>query len=86
MKAQHTSMVALAYDCTNAQSFTSITKWFAVAHEFFQSRKIKGVLVANKIDNSEAIAVTRQQGESQAQEMGLEFFEVSAVYFLILFF
>ena len=66
----------VVYDVTNSRSFERALEWVAELHENADPDIIVA-LVANKVDlpNRE---VSREAGESLAQERGLLYFEVSA--------
>lgn len=73
---QNPSLVAIVYDATNQRSFTNSSKWCTIVAEHFHNRKMKGVLIANKVDVDSV--VTTAQGKSLAVEFGLEYFETAA--------
>ena len=61
---------------TNADSFEKSKKWIKELNEKAPAN-IQITLVGNKIDLDDR-KVSREQGEQQAKEQGLAFFEVSA--------
>jgi small GTP-binding protein len=69
----------LVYDITDVDSFTKTANWFK---DLKKSRSFKndnmGILIGNKIDLESRRGVPREQGESAAREMNLDFGETSA--------
>mmetsp|Transcript_22277 Transcript_22277/g.25796 ORF Transcript_22277/g.25796 Transcript_22277/m.25796 type:complete len:212 (-) Transcript_22277:130-765(-) len=70
--------VALVYDMCDPASFESISYWMDTLNENVDIKAIKIILVANKADNSDKRAVTREQGEEAAKKFGLTYCESSA--------
>eukprot|EP01028_Stygiella_incarcerata_P013982 TRINITY_DN877_c0_g1_i5.p1 TRINITY_DN877_c0_g1~~TRINITY_DN877_c0_g1_i5.p1 ORF type:complete len:186 (+),score=46.94 TRINITY_DN877_c0_g1_i5:202-759(+) len=71
------SFFVLVYDVSNLESFHACSKWLAEVMAL-REEPIPGVLVANKIDVEDRIAVRTVQGEEFARQHGLKFFEASA--------
>ena len=67
----------MVYDCTNRQTFTSITNWLKQLNQN-TDQFVHKVLVANKIDRESEMVVTKEEGETLAKEHGLAFFAASA--------
>ena len=67
--------VILVYDVTNEDSFTAIKDWI----EIIKNNENKAIiaLVAQKCDLKERV-VSEEKGKELANELGVEFFEVSA--------
>eukprot|EP00455_Lapot_gusevi_P048305 TRINITY_DN6651_c0_g2_i2.p1 TRINITY_DN6651_c0_g2~~TRINITY_DN6651_c0_g2_i2.p1 ORF type:complete len:147 (+),score=37.50 TRINITY_DN6651_c0_g2_i2:249-689(+) len=76
---KNASMVVLVYDVTNANSFNNCSIWLQACAEAFPEQKIRGVVVANKMDMSENAQVTVEQGRDMAAEHQLQHFECSAL-------
>lgn len=64
------------YDVTNMDSFEKSKKWIKELNEKAPAN-IQITLVGNKIDLDDR-KISREQGHAQANEMGLQFHEVSA--------
>jgi GTPase SAR1 family protein len=64
------------YDCTNEESFDSITDWLKEI-EIHASGEVPIVLLANKTDLPNRV-ISTEQGQSLAQELRLKYFEASA--------
>ena len=67
--------VILVYDVTNEDSFTAIKDWI----EIIKNNENKAIiaLVAQKCDLKERV-ISEEKGKELANELGVEFFEVSA--------
>ena len=67
--------VILVYDVTNEDSFTAIKDWI----EIIKNNENKAIiaLVAQKCDLQDRI-ISEEKGKELANELGVEFFEVSA--------
>jgi Ras-related protein Rab-11A len=67
----------LVYDCTRRETFDNIKKWHG---ESIQVEKdIMLMLIANKIDIADARVVTEAEGKALAEELGIVYFETSAI-------
>eukprot|EP00520_Triparma_pacifica_P007727 CAMPEP_0118640314 /NCGR_PEP_ID=MMETSP0785-20121206/4689_1 /TAXON_ID=91992 /ORGANISM="Bolidomonas pacifica, Strain CCMP 1866" /LENGTH=231 /DNA_ID=CAMNT_0006531697 /DNA_START=9 /DNA_END=700 /DNA_ORIENTATION=- len=84
---ENTAFVMAVYDVSSRESFQSVQKWLQAVRSSRPSTgggPLPGVLVANKIDlreggiNSRAV-VDSQEGLNLAQQIGLEYFETSAL-------
>ena len=73
------NQVMLVYDATNPDSFTLLRQWFEGIKQQNPSKQLSGVVVANKVDLEQRIAVQSQDGHAFANSIGFEFFEVSAL-------
>ena len=69
--------VILVYDCTNSTSFTNLSHWMTES-ERCAAETANIILLANKRDLNDSIAVTKDQGQQFANEFGIPFYEVSA--------
>ena len=67
--------VILVYDVTNEDSFTAINDWIEIIKN--NENKAIIVLVAQKCDLEERV-ISEEKGKELANELGVEFFEVSA--------
>ncbi|GMH50103.1 hypothetical protein TrRE_jg4693, partial [Triparma retinervis] len=84
---ENTAFVMVVYDVSSRESFQSVQTWLNKVRSSRPSTgggPLPGVLVANKIDlreggiNARAV-VDSQEGLNLAQQMGLEYFETSAM-------
>lgn len=73
------SQVMLVYDCTNQDSFHLLRQWYEGIKNQNPGRRLSGVVVGNKIDLDQRVAVSAQEGLAFASSIGFEFFEVSAL-------
>jgi len=73
------NQVMLVYDCTNPESFRLLRDWHDSIKQENNSKGLTGVVIGNKADLEGKIAVPREEGEAFAQQIGFEFFEVSAL-------
>lgn len=69
--------VLLCYSIIDDQSFAQIRTWMASINDF-ASNRVQKILIATKCDVEDSRMITRQQGESLAEEFGMQFFETSA--------
>lgn len=71
--------IMLVYDVARPYTFEACRNWYHQIREVLSpSGPVPGVLVANKMDLHERVAVMRQDGMQMAQELGLQYSEVSA--------
>lgn len=70
--------VFLVYDITNQESFDKIDSWASTIHEY--AGEVELMLLGNKCDlpDSER-AISREEGEEKAKELGCAFYETSAL-------
>jgi len=73
------NQVMLVYDCTNADSFHLLRQWCEGIKQQNGSKQLQGVVIANKTDLESRIVVSTQDGNAFANQIGFEFFEVSAL-------
>ena len=73
------NQVMLVYDCTNPDSFQLLRQWHESIKQENQGRELTGVVVANKVDLEQKSVVPPEDGHSFAQNIGFDFFEVSAL-------
>ena len=69
--------IVLIYDVTNKDTFENVRKWIKQIKEEVDE-KVSIILVGNKIDKEDQRVITKEQGESMAQEFGLTHYECSA--------
>lgn len=68
----------LVFDMTNRESFDHIKKWHSEVREHVQPHTILFVLVGQKSDLDGERAVSREEAEQLAEELGAPYVEVSA--------
>lgn len=73
----HPSCVALVYDVTNEASFKNVKTWSEKLRSKRGGVYIPGVLIGNKTDLANRRRVSEESGRKLAQELDLEYFEVS---------
>ena len=73
------NQVILVYDATNVDSFHLLRQWYEGICNQNPGRKLSGVVIGNKIDLENRIAVAGQEGQAFAQSIGFDFFETSAL-------
>jgi len=71
--------VVLVYDVTRQHTLDACGNWYGRILETLGQNSLPGVLIANKCDLRERTIVPRAAGQALAQQMGMEFFEASAV-------
>lgn len=73
-------MVVIVYDVSDRESFTAIPRWMQRVRTI--SPFVSGVLIANKIDLEKEgrRVVSEEEGKKFAYDLGLEYFETSAVF------
>ena len=69
--------IILIYDVTNKDTFESVRNWIKQIKEEVNDN-VCIILVGNKIDMEDQRVVTKEQGESMANEYGLTHYECSA--------
>ena len=69
--------ILLVYDVTDRQSFENIRNWIKNIKQH-ASETVRKILLGNKCDMDEKRAVSTEEGEKLADELGIQFFEVSA--------
>lgn len=69
----------LVYDVTNPDTFHLLRQWLEGIRQQNQGRPLTGVVVANKIDLENRVAVGPADGAAFAKSIGFEFFEVSTL-------
>jgi Ras-related protein Rab-8A len=73
---QNAEVGLLVFDVTNKASFKNIKKWYKEILD--GSKGITLILVGNKIDLIDQRVVSKEEGESLANELNLSYFETSA--------
>ena len=71
--------VILVYDVTRAHTLEACSIWYRRLLDETGGESLPGVLVANKMDLRERTCVSRQDGQQMAQNLGMHFFEASAL-------
>ncbi|KAK1140614.1 AAA+-type ATPase [Aspergillus melleus] len=69
--------ILLVYDVTDERSFQNIRTWFSNVEQH-ASEGVHKILIGNKCDWEEKRAVSTEQGQQLADELGIPFLEVSA--------
>ncbi|CRG91495.1 Rab GTPase SrgA, putative [Talaromyces islandicus] len=69
--------ILLVYDVTDERSFNNIRTWFSNVEQH-ASEGVHKILIGNKCDWEEKRAVSTEQGQKLADELGIPFLEVSA--------
>ena len=68
----------LVYDITSRETFNKIDNWMDRVKERLDVKKVAIILIGNKSDDSENREVNKDEGESLAKKLNVEFFETSA--------
>jgi transport family protein 27 len=83
---ENTSAVVVMYDISNPETLQSCNKWLGGVRAMRPTgQRMLGVLVGNKADFREDTSmdsraeITRDEGLGAAKELGLQYFETSAV-------
>ena len=71
------SVAIVVYDITNRESFLNANKWIEDVVEE-RGSDVVILLVGNKIDLNDHRAVTRNEGQEKAKQLGVIFKEISA--------
>ncbi|WFD23105.1 GTP-binding protein [Malassezia equina] len=69
--------ILLVFDVTDEKSFQNIRNWYRDVQQHASEGACK-ILVGNKCDWEEKRAVTKEQGEQLAEELGMQYIETSA--------
>ncbi|KAF2748069.1 NCA2-domain-containing protein [Sporormia fimetaria CBS 119925] len=69
--------ILLVYDVTDERSFNNIRTWFSNVEQH-ATEGVNKILIGNKCDWEEKRAVSTEQGQKLADELGIPFLEVSA--------
>ncbi|KAK3705463.1 GTP-binding protein [Vermiconidia calcicola] len=69
--------ILLVYDVTDEKSFNNIRTWFSNVEQH-ATEGVNKILIGNKCDWEEKRAVSTEQGQALADELGIPFMEVSA--------
>nr|POF13200.1 gtp-binding protein ypt2 [Quercus suber] len=69
--------ILLVYDVTDERSFNNIRTWFSNVEQH-ATEGVNKILIGNKCDWEEKRAVSTEQGQALADELGIPFMEVSA--------
>ena len=68
----------MVYDVTNENSFHNISRWMRKIEEH-ANEDVEKILIANKCDLEEKRKVTRERGETLAQNHRIRYVETSAL-------
>ncbi|KAI8341055.1 ras family-domain-containing protein [Chlamydoabsidia padenii] len=69
--------ILLVYDVTDERSFGNVRNWFSNIEQH-ANEGVNKILIGNKCDMEEKRVVTKEQGETLANELGIQFMETSA--------
>ncbi|RHZ49998.1 hypothetical protein Glove_508g12 [Diversispora epigaea] len=69
--------ILLVYDVTDERSFNNIRNWFSNIEQH-ATEGVNKILIGNKCDWIEKMAITKEQGQALADEFGIKFLETSA--------
>ncbi|WFC97793.1 GTP-binding protein [Malassezia yamatoensis] len=69
--------ILLVFDLTDEKSFNDIRNWYKDVEQH-ASEGVRKILVGNKCDWEEKRAVTKEQAEELAKELGISYVETSA--------
>lgn len=86
---ENTSAVVVVYDISSPETLQSCNKWLGGVRALRPTgQRMLGVLVGNKADFRDDTSmdcraeITKEEGQGAAKELGLQYFETSAVIFL----
>ncbi|KAI7906176.1 GTP-binding protein ypt2 [Cokeromyces recurvatus] len=69
--------ILLVYDVTDERSFGNVRNWFSNIEQH-ASEGVNKILIGNKCDMEDKRVVTKEQGQTLANELGIRFMETSA--------
>ncbi|KAL1918500.1 uncharacterized protein VTP21DRAFT_3160 [Calcarisporiella thermophila] len=69
--------ILLTYDVTDIRTFNNIRTWYSNIEQH-ASEGVNKILIGNKCDAHETRAVSTEEGQALANELGLSFLETSA--------
>mmetsp|Transcript_33040 Transcript_33040/g.74648 ORF Transcript_33040/g.74648 Transcript_33040/m.74648 type:complete len:183 (-) Transcript_33040:687-1235(-) len=75
---ENVTAVVLVYDVTRVHTLEACASWYERILQALGKESLPGVLVANKMDMRERIAIKRPAGEAMAQKLGFPLVETSA--------
>ncbi|KAJ3451806.1 ras and ef-hand domain-containing protein [Anaeramoeba flamelloides] len=75
-KGVHGAM--LLFDVTDEKSFENTSEWLKEVSNY-ADLNLKKILIGNKIDLESKRAVTKEQGQQFAKELGVDYYETSAL-------
>ena len=73
------SIVLFVFDVTNRISFQHVEEWFLEAQKIINMENTTMMLIGNKIDRVEERVISKEQAEQLANNLGLVYFEASAL-------
>ena len=68
----------LVYDITSRETFNKIDNWMDRVKERLDVNKVAIILIGNKCDDNEGREINKDEGESLAKKLNVQFFETSA--------
>ncbi|NVM02017.1 MAG: GTP-binding protein [Candidatus Helarchaeota archaeon] len=68
----------IMFDITSIESFQHLDNWIKDVSEAFSPKKVKGIIVGNKIDLESQRIIKKEDAEAIAKKFGLDYIEVSA--------
>ena len=68
----------VVYDVTDEKSYMNVTGWINKIREN-ADKNVNKILIANKCDLEEKRKITRERGESLAENLGIPYVEMSAL-------
>lgn len=80
---QKCQLVMIVFDCTDTESFQAIRYWYDLAVKNNGNNRLPGVLVSTKNDLRNQKVVEMGEASEYASKMGLDYFETSAVIFIV---
>ncbi|KAF9926622.1 GTP-binding protein, partial [Linnemannia zychae] len=69
--------ILLVYDVTDERSFSNIRNWFSNIEQH-ASEGVNKILIGNKCDMPDKKVISKDQGQTLADEFGIKFLETSA--------
>ncbi|CAO3623347.1 unnamed protein product [Mucor hiemalis] len=69
--------ILLVYDVTDEESFSNVRNWFSNIEQH-ASEGVNKILIGNKCDVEDKRAISKEQGETLANELNIRFMETSA--------
>ena len=73
---KNANIIFIVYDVNKESSFTNVKMWYDYIKESIDEKKVKFILIGNKIDLEKKVST--EQGKKLADEYDMLFFEVSA--------
>ena len=70
--------IMVVYDVTDERSFMNVTRWIGKIKEN-ANKNVDRILIANKCDLEEKRKITKERGETLAENLGIPYVEMSAL-------